>query len=93
MNVLYRDILVFRYIQIYRRQVPYALYSGVDSCVGHELSLFGRDEASKKKSEKFEMTMDEVRKKYGNQAIGYASVVKNDMGIGFSADREDDGEE
>ena len=58
-----------------------------------QLSLFGRDEASKKKSEKFEMTMDEVRKKYGNQAIGYASVVKNDMGIGFSADREDDGEE
>lgn len=58
-----------------------------------QLSLFGRDEASKKKSEKFEMTMDEVRKKYGNQAIGYASVVKNDMGIGFSADREDDGED
>ncbi len=58
-----------------------------------QLSLFGRDEASKEKSEKFEMTMDEVRKKYGKHAIGYASVVKNDIGIGFSSDREDDGEE
>ena len=58
-----------------------------------EQNVTDANEASKKKSEKFEMTMDEVRKKYGNQAIGYASVVKNDMGIGFSADREDDGEE
>lgn len=47
-----------------------------------QLSLFGRDAADRDKAEKVEMTMDEVRKKYGSGAIGFASVIRNDMGIG-----------
>ena len=43
-----------------------------------QLSLFGTDIMTK---EKMELTMDEVRKKYGKHAIGFASVMSNDLGI------------
>ena len=44
-----------------------------------QLSLFDEDPAKKQKSEKVELTMDEVRKKYGTDAIGFASAIKNDI--------------
>lgn len=46
-----------------------------------QLSLFGTDIMTKEKMEKMELTMDEVRKKYGKHAIGFASVMSNDLGI------------
>ena len=44
-----------------------------------QLSLFDEDPAKKQKAEKVELTMDEVRKKYGTDAIGFASAIKNDI--------------
>ncbi len=46
-----------------------------------QLSLFGSDIKTKERMEKMELTMDEVRKKYGKHAIGFASVMSNDLGI------------
>lgn len=46
-----------------------------------QLSLFGTDIETKEKIEKMELTMDEVRQKYGSHAIGFASVMSNDLGI------------
>lgn len=44
-----------------------------------QLSLFDADIHQKDKAEKVEFTMDEVRKKYGTDAIGFASAIKNDI--------------
>lgn len=46
-----------------------------------QLSLFGTDIDTREKMEKMELTMDAVRKKYGSGAIGFASVMSNDLGI------------
>jgi len=52
-----------------------------DQVFQEQLSLFGTDTRTKEKIEKMELTMDEVRKKYGSNAIGFASVMSNDLGI------------
>lgn len=44
-----------------------------------QLSLFDEAPEKKEKIEKVELTMDEVRKKYGDRAIGFASSIKNDI--------------
>lgn len=44
-----------------------------------QLNLFSGDIHKKELSEKVEFTMDEVRKKYGTDAIGFASAIKNDI--------------
>lgn len=44
-----------------------------------QLCLFDADIHQKDKAEKVEFTMDEVRKKYGTDAIGFASAIKNDI--------------
>lgn len=44
-----------------------------------QLNLFAADIEERDKSEKVEFTMDEVRKKYGTDAIGFASAIKNDL--------------
>ncbi len=51
-----------------------------------QLSLFGENIESKFLNEKVELTMDEVRKKYGSHAIGFASVINNDLGIDIKSD-------
>lgn len=57
-----------------------------DDLAQEQLSLFGNDIKTKEKSEKAELTMDEIRKKYGNNAIGFASVINNDLGITLKGD-------
>jgi DNA polymerase-4 len=46
-----------------------------------QLSIFDEDLESRERSEKMEFTIDEVRKKYGSDAIVFASSIKNDLGI------------
>ena len=53
-----------------------------DQLFQEQLSLFGSDSSKREKAEKMELAMDEVRKKYGNSTIGFASVMSNDLGIG-----------
>ena len=52
-----------------------------DQVSQEQLSLFSADIKTKEKAEKIELTMDEVRKKYGSSSIGFASVMSNDIGI------------
>lgn len=53
-----------------------------DQLFQEQLSLFGSDSSKREKAEKMELAMDEVRKKYGNSTIGFASVMSNDLGLG-----------
>ena len=50
-----------------------------DELSEEQLNLFAADIEERDKSEKVEFTMDEVRKKYGTDAIGFASAIKNDL--------------
>ncbi|MDD6880273.1 MAG: DNA polymerase IV [Firmicutes bacterium] len=50
-----------------------------DELKEEQLNLFDSDIEDRDKSEKMEFTMDEVRKKYGTDAIGFASAIKNDL--------------
>ena len=50
-----------------------------DDLSQEQLSLFDENPEKKEKTEKVEFTMDEVRKKYGSRAIGFASAIKNDI--------------
>lgn len=52
-----------------------------------QLSLFAEDERNREKIEKRERTMDHIRQKFGEHAITYARVLKNDIGID---DREEE---
>lgn len=51
-----------------------------DEFFNEQLSLFEGDGISRKKGEQIERTMDEVRRKYGNSSIGFATVINNDIG-------------
>lgn len=46
-----------------------------------QLSLFSSDAESRVRDEKLSSAMDEVRKKYGSAAIGFAAVLDNDIGV------------
>ena len=51
-----------------------------DEFFNEQLSLFEGDGISRKKGEQIERAMDEVRRKYGNSSIGFATVIDNDIG-------------
>lgn len=51
-----------------------------------QLSFFGNDLKHREQTEKAEMTMDLIRKKYGTASIGFASVINNDLGITIKGD-------
>lgn len=57
-----------------------------DDLAQEQLTMFGDDAEKKERNEKVELTMDKVREKFGNGAIGFASVVNNDLGIQFKGD-------
>ena len=57
-----------------------------------QLSLFSGDIKSRRKGEQVERTMDEVRKKYGSSAIGFATVIDNDIGAFVRGYEEEDGQ-
>ena len=57
-----------------------------DDLSQEQLTMFGDDIKKKERNEKVELTMDKVREKFGSGAIGFASVVNNDLGIQFKGD-------
>lgn len=61
-----------------------------DEIFDEQLSIFGGDSESRKKVEQIERTMDEVRKKYGSSAIGFAAVIDNDIGAFVRGYAEED---
>lgn len=63
-----------------------------DEIFDEQLSIFGGDSESRKKGEQIERTMDEVRKKYGSSAIGFATVIDNDIGAFVRGYEEEDGQ-
>lgn len=63
-----------------------------DEIFDEQLSIFGVDSESRKKGEQIERTMDEVRKKYGSSAIGFATVIDNDIGAFVRGYAEEDGQ-
>ena len=58
----------------------------VDELMDEQLSLFSSNGANRERGEKLGHAMDEVRKKYGTGAIGFAAVLDNDIGVGVRAD-------
>ncbi len=46
-----------------------------------QLSLFADENISTEKEEKAERAMDDIRRKFGDSAITFGSVVKNDIGL------------
>ncbi|MBR5516380.1 MAG: DNA polymerase IV [Firmicutes bacterium] len=64
-----------------------------DELSQEQLSLFDENIDRKEKMEKVEFTMDEVRKKYGTDIIGFASVLNNDLGLSIKRDESKKDEE
>lgn len=60
-----------------------------DNLGEEQLNFFAADTKTKERIEKAELAMDEVRKKYGSSAIGFASVINNDLGIEIKRDGDD----
>lgn len=58
-----------------------------------QLSLFSGDNNDRIRSEKLGHTMDEVRKKYGSAAIGFAAVLDNDIGAAVRKDMTETGKQ
>lgn len=52
-----------------------------DENQAQQLSLFADENISVEKEEKAERAMDDIRKKFGDSAITFGSVVKNDIGL------------
>ena len=57
-----------------------------DDLYEEQLNLFDKNPLKKSLSEKAELAMDAVRKKYGTDAIGFASVMSNDLGLHIKSD-------
>lgn len=52
-----------------------------DESESEQLSLFDTDAESREKGESIERTMDDIRKKFGDSAVTFGSVLDNDLGI------------
>lgn len=52
-----------------------------DETEAEQLSLFDTDTESREKGESIERTMDDIRKKFGDSAVTFGSVLDNDLGI------------
>ena len=52
-----------------------------DENQAQQLSLFADENINTEKEEKAERAMDDIRKKFGNGAITFGSVLKNDIGV------------
>ncbi|MDY2959926.1 MAG: DNA polymerase IV [Hornefia sp.] len=55
----------------------------VDEKESEQLSIFDNFGKSRRKSESLERTMDEIKNKFGNEAIDYANIIGNDIGIDY----------
>lgn len=52
-----------------------------DETIDEQLSLFAPINQQREKSESIERTMDDIRKKYGDQSIIFGQMMENDLGI------------
>ncbi len=52
-----------------------------DENQAQQLSLFADENVSTEKEEKAERAMDDIREKFGDSAISFGSVLKNDIGL------------
>ena len=52
-----------------------------DETEAEQLSLFDTDADSRQKKESMERTMDDIRKKFGDNAVIFGSILDNDLGI------------
>ena len=52
-----------------------------DENQAQQLSLFANENISTEKEEKAERAMDDIREKFGDSAISFGSVLKNDIGV------------
>lgn len=52
-----------------------------DESESEQLSLFDTDTESREKGESIERTMDDIRRKFGDSAVTFGSVLDNDLGI------------
>ncbi len=52
-----------------------------DENQAQQLSLFANENISTEKEEKAERAMDDIREKFGDNAITFGSVLKNDIGL------------
>lgn len=52
-----------------------------DEDEAEQLSLFDTDAESREKGESIERAMDDIRKKFGDSAVTFGSVLDNDLGI------------
>ncbi len=63
-----------------------------DENQSQQLSLFTSENILIEKGEKVERTMDDIRKKFGTDAISFGSVINNDIGLDFHTPLEKDHE-
>lgn len=52
-----------------------------DENQAQQLSLFAEENINTDKEERAERAMDDIREKFGNSAISFGSVIKNDIGV------------
>ena len=52
-----------------------------DENQAQQLSLFADESINTDKEERAERAMDDIREKFGNSAISFGSVIKNDIGV------------
>lgn len=55
-----------------------------DDIMEEQISMLNGDPKTRERNEKIELTMDNVREKYGKDSIGFASVINNDLGLSFN---------
>lgn len=57
-----------------------------DENESEQLTLFDQNNSKREKGEKTERTMDDIRAKFGDNAISFGSVINNDIGIEIEDD-------
>lgn len=52
-----------------------------DETADEQISLFDTDQQTRQNAESIERTMDDIRKKFGQDAVTFGSILDNDLGI------------
>lgn len=68
------------------RQITITGINLVDENESSQLNLFSTMDEREEKKEKI---MDEIRKKFGSTSVGYANILKNDLGINGGKNEDD----
>lgn len=60
-----------------------------DEDVNEQLNFFTSEDSGAKRTEDMEKAVDEIRKKYGTQAISFGRLINNDIGISLDYHEDD----